>query len=331
MSLIAAFSARLPVRFFGRGRIRPPEHLLLHRNYAEGWKEYEWRIEVEDLRSQHRHFDKPRWLGEPLDGKTILLYAEQGHGDTIQFSRFAKIVEERGGVVILEVQRSLQRLLKDIPGVSQCIAQGEAVPEFSVYAPLMSLPYILEAPIPPPADLALPAAFAIQAGNSKPRLRAGIAWAGSPKNSRDRLRSTRLSQWAELASIDGVEFISLQGGEAASQAGEASNHLRFVAAWSTAADFTEAAALIAHLDLVITVDTAVAHLAGSMGKPVWILLSTFADWRWGIQGTQTEWYPTARLFRQSDPRDWNTVFLDVASSLRRLLESGTPSVPGSCS
>jgi tetratricopeptide (TPR) repeat protein len=297
------------------------EHLLLHGRYAQGWEEYEWRIQVEELRSQHRHFEKPRWLGEPLDGKTILLYAEQGHGDTIQFSRFAKLAAERGGKVILEVQRSLKRLLQELPGVSQCIAQGECVPEFSVYAPLMSLPYILQArpETVPPLMLRPPAKSTIPDGHGTPHLRVGIAWAGSPDNARDRRRSTRLSQWAELASIEGVDFIALQVGEAAAQAAEPSNRLRFVAACSTATDFADTAAWIAQLDLVITVDTAIAHLAGSMGKPVWILLYNFGDWRWGLEGTQTAWYPTARLFRQLDPPDWTIVFSDVASSLRRRL------------
>lgn len=295
------------------------EHLLLHGNYEQGWEEYEWRMRVETLASQHRNFDKPRWAGEPLDGKAILIYAEQGQGDTLQFVRFAKIAAERGGRVILEVQQSLQRLLKDLSCISQCIAQGDPVPDFSVYAPLMSLPFILKArpETVPPLLLSSMAALTIPASDYKHRLQVGIAWAGNPKHSRDRLRSTRLSQWAALADVEGVDFISLQAGDAASQMEEASHKIRFVATCSTATDFADTAALITQLDLVISVDTAIAHLAGAMGKPVWILLYNFGDWRWGLEQTHTEWYSSARLFRQSDPPDWNRVLLDVAASLRQ--------------
>jgi len=248
----------------------------------------------------------------------LLIHAEQGQGDTLQFSRYATLVAQRGGRVILQVQSRVHRLLKDLPGVAQCIRQGDDVPDFSVCAALMSLFFLYGATpetIPPPATLSPLKAVAPTASN---HLRVGIAWAGSPAHVKDRSRSTRLAQWAPLAEVAGVVFSSLQGGEAASQTDEASNPFEFVGDSRGDTDFADTAESIAQLDLVVTVDTSIAHLAGSMGKPVWILLDKFSDWRWGLGAEKTPWYPTARLFRQSHAGEWKSVLIEVKSNLQQI-------------
>jgi tetratricopeptide (TPR) repeat protein len=292
------------------------EKLLLHQRFSEGLREYEWRKRVGRFTSQHLHFNKPEWDGAPLHGETILLYAEQGQGDTIQFTRYAELVAQRGGRVVLEVQRSLQRLLAELPCVAECVAQGDSLPEFSTFAALMSLPYIFDTSaltIPPPSPF-----FAEKFATSPDRKRAlqvGLVWAGNKRDKRDRLRSTKLDQWSELATIKGVEFTSLQIGEPADQIDWPSTNINFVRGCSSVEDFADTAAIMACLDLVITVDTAVAHLAGTMGKLVWILLYDPVDWRWGLEGEHSAWYPSATLFRQHNQEGWRPVIQRVASRL----------------
>jgi hypothetical protein len=294
--------------------------LLLHGRYEEGWREYEWRMQVEDLKWQHREFDVPRWTGEPLAGKRILLYTEQGFGDTLQFARYARLVAERGGMVILEVQPGLKRWCAALPGVTECVAQGATPPEFELFAPLMSVPYILGtgAEIPPPVAPWFEDKRGA-ASESGAKLRVGLVWGGNAKHILDRLRSTRLTDWSGLAKVGGVEFTSLQVGGPAAQIDAGGHGFEFAADCREARDFGDTAEIIAGLDLVITVDTAVAHLAGSLGKPVWILLYNVVDWRWGLETDRTAWYPSARLFRQRTPGDWRGVFAEVEAGLRELV------------
>jgi tetratricopeptide (TPR) repeat protein len=298
------------------------DKLLLHGRYEEGWREYEWRIQVEDLKWQHREFDVPRWAGEPLAGKKVLLYTEQGFGDTLQFARYARLLAERGGTVILEVQPGLKRWCAALPGVAECLALGEPLPKFDLYAPLMSLPYILGMG----STIPLPVAPWFEEGHTdeergKAKLQVGMVWAGNPKHVLDQLRSTKLTEWSGLAKIAGVEFTSLQVGGPAAQIEEGGHGFEFADDCRGVRDFGDTAAVVAGLDLVITVDTAVAHLAGSMGKPVWILLYNVVDWRWGLEKASTPWYPTARLFRQTTPGDWSQVFAEVETSLREQVAS----------
>jgi tetratricopeptide (TPR) repeat protein len=304
------------------------EQLLRHGRYEEGWREYEWRMLVEDLRWQYRGSEVPRWMGEPgepVAGKRILVYAEQGFGDTLQFARYARLLAELGATVILEVHSALRRWCAALPGVAECAAQGGELPEFDMAAPMMSLPYLLgrysgmaAETIPPPVAPRFEAGTS-GLGDEHSKLRVGIVWGGNSKHILDRLRSTRLTEWSGLAAVEGVEFTSLQMGGPAGQIDEGGHGFEFAATCKEARDFADTAAMVAGLDLVITVDTAVAHLAGSMGKPVWILLYNVVDWRWGLKGERTAWYPSARLFRQTTPGEWSGVFREVEAALREMV------------
>ncbi len=295
------------------------DKLLLHGRYEEGWREYEWRKQVEILKWEHREFGVPQWTGEPLAGKRILLYAEQGFGDTLQFVRYARLVAERGGTVILEVQAGLRRWCAALKGVAECVAMGDALPEFDTFAPLMSLPFILGTgdvfPLPAAPYFEDRRAAGVE---QRARLQVGVVWGGNPKHILDRLRSTRLTEWSAISKIGGVEFTSLQVGAPAAQMEEDGHGIEFVADCREIRDFADTAEIIAGLDLVITVDTAVAHLAASMGKPVWILLYNVVDWRWGLESSRTAWYPSVRLFRQTTPGVWSGVFAEVEESLREM-------------
>jgi tetratricopeptide (TPR) repeat protein len=294
--------------------------LLLRGDYARGWREYEWRCLWDKFPSPKREFEQPRWNGEPLEGASILLHYEQGFGDSLQFVRYAPLVAQRGGRVILEVQDGLRQLLQGVEGVTECIGQSDQPPEFSCYCPLMSLPAIFgttTATIPPITPLQYgddggDLSSGVEEGEG---LRVGLVWAGNPQHMQDRLRSMSLRHFLPLMEVDSVSFVSLQKGPAAAQINE--GHLPFTLpdVLANVRDFSETAAVLAGLDLVITVDTAVAHLAGTMGKPVWILVADPPDWRWGLQGETTPWYPTVRIFRQSFAGGWEELMKRVASEL----------------
>ena len=295
--------------------------LLLHGNFRQGWQEYEWRTEMPRFHKHHHRFDTlnlPRWRGENLDGKAILLYGEQGHGDTLQFLRYVPAVVERGGRVILEVLPLLKELLRDFPGIAACISPDDPKPQFSVYAPLMSLPWLLDAQfIPPPV---WPGVLNPQPLTSR-RLKVGLAWSGNPDQKRDHLRSIPLEQWNSLGLLKGVSFTALQMGPSRFEPSATEPTIPFVADCFNLPDFASLAAVIAKQDLVISVDTAVAHLAGTMGKPLWILLPLSVDWRWGLSGDSTPWYPNAKLFRQKTPGSWTDIMNDVSRELAALIQS----------
>jgi tetratricopeptide (TPR) repeat protein len=303
------------------------EKLLLHGRYKEGWREYEWRMQVPALRWEHREYDVPRWTGEAVAGKRILLYTEQGFGDALQFARYVRLVAERGATVILEVQPALRRWCATLPGVAECFASGDPLPQFDIFAPLMSLPHLLGTgeEIPPPVA---PSIDATRPAGTDGKLRVGMVWGGNGKHILDRLRSTRLTEWRGIAAVPGVEFTSLQVGAPTAQIAEGGHGFEFAGDCKEAKDFTDTAEIVAGLDLVITVDTAVAHLAASMGKPVWILLYNVVDWRWGLTGDRTPWYSSARLFRQTTPGDWSGVFAEVEAELRELVAGRQSGVRG---
>jgi tetratricopeptide (TPR) repeat protein len=287
--------------------------LLLHEQYETGWREYESRREVDWLRHNFPPRAQPMWDGSPLDGRTLLLSAEQGFGDTLQSVRYLPLVTEKGGRVIIEVQPALRRLLEGLPGVSQCIAQGEAPPAFDVHLPLMSLPHVFATTIdtiPAPLAPVIPPARARETG-----CRVGLVWAGNPGHSRDRLRSLSLEVLKPLARVPGVTFVSLQTGPAAAQMAGFGEPFHFAEDCSGVRDFRDTAEIIAGLHLVISIDSAVAHLAASLGKPVWMLLANVPDWRWGFAGTTTPWYPTITLYRQAAPGAWAPLVAEIATHL----------------
>ncbi len=291
--------------------------LLLHGECAQGWREFEWRRRADALRDSERTFAQPEWQGEPLDGRTILLYADQGFGDTLQFARYVPLVAARGGRVVLEVQPGLKRLLSGMPAVASCVARGEPLPDFATHAPLMSLPLMLGgSAIPQPSAPPVSAASALTPAGPRPApLRVGLAWAGNPGHQRDKLRSVPAALLEPLAQVDGVEWTSLQR---TCSGMPLPDGLHFYQACAEDGDFADTAELIASLDLVITVDTAIAHLAGTLGKPVWVLLDRTQDWRWGLRCETTPWYPSARLFRQVGGPEWAPVVSHVARELHRL-------------
>ncbi len=306
---------------------------LLEGDFPNGWKEYEWRLERRDLSHLYPHQDQaPLWQGEALEGKTILLYAEQGQGDTLQFVRLAPLVAARGGRVLLECQPSLKRLLQQAEGLAGVYAQGEPLPPFDLQCPLLSLPHRLgltldTVPAPVPylhADDADAARWAARMPDSK-ALRVGLVWAGEPRkqdldsNRIDRRRSIALELFQPLFDLEGADFYSLQKGEASWQAWRYANRLTD---WTAEIkDFADTAGLIAQLDLVISVDTSVAHLAGAMGKPVWMLSRFDGCWRWLLERDDSPWYPTLRLFRQERPGNWEDVIARVRGELDALVRS----------
>jgi tetratricopeptide (TPR) repeat protein len=300
---------------------------LLKGDFAAGWQEYEWRLKTEIRLSSKRNFTQPRWLGETaIEGKTILLHSEQGFGDTIQFCRYAPLVAERGARVLLEAPLPLKDLVASLAGVAQVISPQEKSPDFDLHCPLPSLPLALGTrietiPAQVPYITAPPGSLGRWTGlvGPKGKLRIGLAWSGSPTHKADAIRSIDLRSLLPLLNID-AEFISLQKDVRADDATvlkERSDIAHFTDKLDT---FADTAAIIANLDLVISVDTSVAHLAGALAKPVWVLLPFVPDFRWLLDREDSPWYPTARLFRQNAPGDWSGVVSHVVVALERLLQ-----------
>ncbi len=299
--------------------------LLSRGDFAMGWRQYEWRWLLPEFPEARRALARPRWDGGDLAGRTILLHAEQGIGDTIQFVRYLPMVVARGGRVLLECQPELQRLLSQANlGQTQTVERKDPPSvQFDMHAPLMSLPLLLGDLNPPAVGAAKPSYLQVDGALVEqwkariPRsgkMKIGLAWAGRPTHKSDRHRSISLRQLAPLAKPQ-VEFYSLQMGDAAAQTSAPPPGLELTDLTSDIHDFADTAALIANLDLIITVDTAVAHLAGAMAKPVWLLLPFAPDFRWQWTGRHTPWYPTMRLFRQSKLGDWSGPLGQMAADL----------------
>jgi tetratricopeptide (TPR) repeat protein len=298
---------------------------LLEGRFDIGWSEYESRWQTAAGRRTRRTFSQPLWKGEPLNGERILIYAEQGLGDTLHFARYVPLVAARGGQVILEVQPRLARLLSPTEGARQVVGTGEALPGFTWQCPLLSLPLAFATELSTiPARIPYVHAQPAHVEKWRQRLQAdglriGISFAGSPNQGLDRWRSIPLTQLTPLLDVEGATFYSLQMGAPAAQIEQLGPLARLVDLQHQQEDFSDTAAIIANLDLVISVDTSVAHLAGAMGKPVWVLLHNAPDWRWMLQRDDSPWYPTARLFRQSSHGSWADVVANVARELRQLL------------
>jgi Flp pilus assembly protein TadD len=324
---------------FARALEAQPNHVETHWNRALTWlqlgdlekglAELEWKLKLPGRPA--RLFAQPRWDGSPLARRTILLYAEDGLGDTIQFVRYARLAKEQGATVIVECQRPLRHLLASCPGIDHLVARGDPFPPFDVQVQLASLAYYFRTRLDTiPADI--PYLWADptlveqwwQELAGVPTFKIGIAWRGSPGGDKEQ-RSIPLQEFAPLAAVPGVRLISLQKGPGSEQ-------LAAVAGQWPATDlsarldeaagaFMDTAAVMQHLDLVVTCDTSIVHVAGALGVPVWVALSTVSEWRWFLNREDSPWYPTVRLFRQERRGEWRPVFERMAQAVRQLRSS----------
>jgi tetratricopeptide (TPR) repeat protein len=307
---------------YGRALTLKPDYAEAHFNRShallvtgeldEGWREYEWRFAVARY---DRNFGRPLWSGEPLGAKTILIHAEQGFGDTLQFVRYVPAVAERGGRVVLEAPGPLVRLLGTLDGASRVVAAGDPLPEFDCHCPLLSLPRIFETNlttipdavpylnVPAEASVAWPGRIGGGSG-----LRVGLVWAGATQTGID------LQSLQPLSGVAGVNWFSLQVGDRSRDLSLVDRSgITDLSPWL--ADFADTAAAVCQLDLVISVDTSVAHLAGALARPTWVVLPSNPDWRWLLDRDDSPWYPTARLFRQKTPGNWTGVINDLRAAL----------------
>lgn len=322
---LAAFERAIAMRpDYAEARMNRGMAWLSIGDWRRGWEEYEWRWRSKAFIP--RGFPQPLWDGSPLAGRTILLHAEQGLGDTLQFVRYVAAIHGAGRL-ILECSPALHRILANFPGIDQLVAIGAEPPSFDVHAPLMSLPYVLGLTEPEQmnrvpylhADPSLIEHWRREL-QSLPGFKVGINWQGNRQHPKDWQRSLPLSHFLPLAEIPGMRLISLQKNAGIEQLQSLSDPSLVVDLGSRldeqSGPFMDTAAVLKCLDLVITSDTALAHLAGALGVPVWVVLSTCPDWRWLLQGEKTAWYPTMRLFRQATLGDWDPVFTEVAAGLR---------------
>jgi len=299
---------------------------LLMGNFREGWEGYEWRFRLNSMANQKRTFNKPLWLGDAfIQGKKILLHAEQGLGDTIQFSRYVELLSQQGAKVILEVQKPLVDLLKYLSGLHSVFIAGENPPEFDLHCPLLSLPLALKTEshtIPPPSKNIFADSQKIQSWRQRlgtqtiPRI--GIVWSGNIEHKNDKSRSLLLSQLIPCMP-ENCTVVSLQK-EIRNCDSEVLGKSSISHFGEELKDFTDTAALCELMDVIISVDTSVAHLAATLNKPTWLLISYSPDWRWLIERSDTPWYPSVKLYRQATLHDWNEVLENLKNDLKRLVE-----------
>lgn len=296
---------------------------LLLGDFDSGFAQYEWRWHLSY--NPPRGFAQALWDGNDLTGKTILLHHEQGYGDSLQFIRFVPAVKAKGGTVVVECQPELARLFETVDGVDTVIPAGQPLPRFDVYAPFLSLGTILgvnaetiptKTPYLSVPDGVSPAIAQQVANAGRTATTVGIVWGGKPTHRNDFNRSCSFQHFLGLSEMPSTRIISLQKGPKLQEMGEQACPALVADLGSRMGDFADTAAVIKELDLVITVDTAVAHLAGALGKDVWVLIPYAPDWRWMIDRPDSPWYPTMRLFRQSAPGDWEGVFDRVKAALK---------------
>jgi tetratricopeptide (TPR) repeat protein len=287
---------------------------------GEGWPHYEWRWKVPEMKDVTRH--EPRWQGEDLAGRTILLDREQGYGDTLQFVRYAALVKKRGARVIVECAPPVAALLKTCPGVDEVTIAGAPLPAFDFAVPLLSLPGLLGTTlesIPAEVPYVHPDETLVDkwGGELRPdsEFSVGIAWQGNPTHGADEFRSIPLSYFEPVVRTSGVRVYSIQMGAGREQLAQVARDWPIVDLADRLGDFHNTAAIVRNLDLVITCDSAPAHLAGALGVPVWVALAFAPDWRWMLDREDCPWYPTMRLFRQPRPKDWSSVFARIAQEL----------------
>jgi Glycosyltransferase family 9 (heptosyltransferase) len=306
-------------------------------NFQAGWIGREARWNVPGLPIAYPKFSQPLWLGrEAIEGKTILVYVDEGLGDTIQFVRYVPLLAESGARVILVVHDALRPLLSGLSGVSECLPRSaDPLPAFDMYCPICSLPAAFGTrldTIPsgarylPPLDAKCVQTWEERLGSqnlgARNKLRVGFVWSGNPKHPDDQNRSLPLQMFSGLLDIDAT-FVSLQKDPRPDDKAVL-ERTDIVDLTAHLTDFVETAALVSCLDLVITVDTSVAHLAGALGCPTWILLPYVPDWRWLLDREDSPWYPTVRLFRQTETRDYGQVLDRVRGELLKLSSARQP-------
>ena len=302
------------------------EASLLRGDFARGWEEYEWRTKLASAPPLLPPTDRMQWDGAPLpDGRTLLLIADQGYGDVIQFARYVPWAAARCPNLAIACSSELHSLIRQQPGVQTLFDHWERAPDFAAYCPLSSLPRLADTrldtiPTEIPyarADPALTAVWAERLAALLPRgaRRIGIVWAGRPTHHNDRNRSTALSMFRALTEIPGIAFVSLQKGPSQAQIGGYWGHAPLINLGPEIRDFGDTMAVLECLERVISVDTSVAHLTGAMGKAAWVLLPYAPDWRWLLDRSDSPWYPALRLFRQGPDRRWEPVIEAVAQAL----------------
>lgn len=300
--------------------------LLLHGDYPEGWKEYEWRWQAKKFLAKIPDLGRPLWDGSPLEGKTLLIQMEQGRGDMIQFVRYAPTAVAMGGRVVVSAVPELVSLLSTAEGVSRAVDQNGPLPDFDCYIPAMSLPHVLGTTlesIPSHVPFLRPDPHRVEVWRREMPadglFRIGLAWQGSSENRDNQNRSCALAAFQPLSDLEGVVFYSLQIGDGSDQLENLPGTMKVVNLTDRIHDFADTAAFIENLDLVISVCTSVAHLAGAIDRPVWTLLHFASDWRWLLERSDSPWYPSMRLFRQTAPGDWAGVIATVRQELAQML------------
>jgi tetratricopeptide (TPR) repeat protein len=327
---LASYNRAIAIkRDFAEAYVNRSTALLLRGDLERGWLDYEWRRKRDSGLSvrEERHFRQPLWVGESsIAGKTILLHSEQGLGDTLQFCRYAKLVSDLGARVILEAQAPLTSLLACLEGVSRVVARGDFLPDFDCHCPLLSLPLAFrttlqtisaETPYLRSDPVKIARWQARLGGRTRPRI--GLAWSGNPKQTHDLRRSVRLAEWIPHLPAE-FQFFSLQNAVRDTDRKALLDNPDIANFTDELNDFADTAAFCECMDLVISVDTSVAHLSAALGKQTWVLLSFNPDWRWLLERDDSPWYPTAKLYRQRSLGEWSEVFERVRAELTRTFD-----------
>ncbi len=317
--IVQTLPANMPARF------DLAETLLLLGDFSRGWQQYRFRYEQPHTQSMARPVQRPRWQGQPIPGKTLLIHDEQGFGDTFQFMRMVAWARERCGArVVFEVNPQTLGLARRYLGESDVIAYGELPPPFDFHCELMSLPLAMNLqPGDLPGSVAYLSADPVRVEKWRQRLAdlprplVGLVWAGRPTHSNDCRRSMTLSDLAPLAQ-PGVTFVTLQKGPASAQAATPPPGMDLVALSDEIDDFEDTAAIMTLIDLTLSVDSAPIHLAGALGRPAWAMLAFVPCWRWLLNRNDSPWYPSVRLFRQPGPEQWAPMLAEMAQQLRQL-------------
>lgn len=306
-------------------RFELSEMLLMQGDFTRGWREYRFRYKLEHTLMIERHVQKPRWEGQPIKGKTLLIHDEQGYGDTFQFMRLVQRARERSGAhVVLEVNHDAYALAERAGGYDQIVPRGTIPPAFDFHCEMMSLPAALGlqlSDLPVALSYLTPDPARVEKWRARladlPRPLVGLVWAGRPTHTNDRNRSLSLTDLAPLAQ-EGITFLALQKGSAAVQAAAPPAGMSLHSLSDEIRDFDDTAAILSIIDTLVSVDSSPVHLAGALGRPAWVMLPFVPDWRWLVNRNDTPWYPSVRLFRQPEPKQWRPVMEDIARALREL-------------